>query len=451
MGNLHILYPSRNGQGIWGGAFDSLVPPDHDVRLIWRVVTSLDLSALNDNIRSVCGGPGRPAIDPRVLLALWLYATWEGVTSARKLAERCQYDDRFKWLAGGIDSSYHVLSTFRAENSNVLDRIFTTHVTSLATEGLLQLDVILLDGTRVRASAGASSFRTQEGLEAIEQNLPPVAPPQHPSETLIPGLPSTPANARKMKSKSGLTRRQAARERGREDRRARVARARAAAQKLKAERVAAGTDLTDEEKKKTKKKMAKGKVRASTTDPSARVMRMADHGFRPAHNVQVAVDATTQLIVAVKVTDAPTDGQVAGIVMDDLERRLGRRPKELVADGGYATYANIKEMARRNIKFFARPMRANDPSGSCYQPKRHDPKAVAEWRTRMGTDEGRKRMKERPRVEWVFARLRNWGLRLGVRGHEAVHSVVILHALLHNILQAEHLRKLDRQRAAAAA
>src|ERR1700676_2430207 len=147
---------------------EALLPADHRVRVVMSFVESLDLQALYDSIKSREGEPGRPPPDPAVLLALWLYATIEGVGSARQLERLTQRDLAYRWIAGGVPLNYHGLSDFRVGHVDVLDRLLTESVAALIEEGLVSLDEIAVDGTKVRANASRGSFKTAGKLARIE-------------------------------------------------------------------------------------------------------------------------------------------------------------------------------------------------------------------------------------------------------------------------------------------
>src|SRR6267154_3586988 len=168
MAEARVVRPDRR-QLRWDMIdLEGLLPADHRARLVWSFVESLDLSPLYDQVLSREGEAGRPAADPTVLLSLWLYATIEGVGSARELERLAQSDAAYRWLAGGVPVNYHGLADFRVEQVDVLDRLLTQSVTALIAEGLISLDEIAVDGTKVRANASKGSFRTGEKLLKIE-------------------------------------------------------------------------------------------------------------------------------------------------------------------------------------------------------------------------------------------------------------------------------------------
>ena len=168
MAEARVVRPDRR-QLRWDMVdLEGLLPADHRARLVWSFVESLDLSPLYAQVLSREGEAGRPAADPAVLMALWLYATIEGVGSARELERLAQSDAAYRWLAGGVPVNYHGLADFRVEQVEVLDRLLTQSVTALIGEGLISLDEIAVDGTKIRASASKGSFKRGEKLIKIE-------------------------------------------------------------------------------------------------------------------------------------------------------------------------------------------------------------------------------------------------------------------------------------------
>src|ERR1700712_551759 len=148
---------------------ESLLPPDHAARAVWEFVSSLDLGRLESKTRSVEGRAGRPATDPRIFLALWLYATTKGIGSARALERLTEVHDAYRWIAGGVPVNYHSLSDFRSGHRAYLDEVLTQSVAVLMKEDLVTLNRVSQEGTRVRANAGASSFRRKPTLEACQE------------------------------------------------------------------------------------------------------------------------------------------------------------------------------------------------------------------------------------------------------------------------------------------
>src|SRR5262249_38085968 len=144
---------------------EQLLAHAHRAGLVWDFCAGLDLRRLYDGIRSRLGGPGHPALDPRIGVALWLYATLEGVGSARALDYLCTHHNASRWLCGGVSVNYHTLADFRVAHLDFLDALLTHSVAVLREQGLVDLNRVAVDGMRVRASAGAAPFRPKPPLE----------------------------------------------------------------------------------------------------------------------------------------------------------------------------------------------------------------------------------------------------------------------------------------------
>ena len=394
---------------------ESLLPADHRARVVWEFVEGLDLEPLHAEIKAVEGHAGRPAIDPAILMALWLYATVEGVGSARAIARLCEEHDAYRWLCGGVSVNYHTLADFRVQHVEYLDRVLTTSVATLMAEGLVTLTRVAQDGVRVRASAGAASFRRRPRLEAF------LAEAEAQVEALRRELHDDPG---------ATTRRQAA------------AQQRAAA--ARRQRVAKALEhLPDVEAKK--KAAEREHARASTTDPEARVMKMADGGFRPAFNGQFATDTAAQVIVGVDASNAGSDlGQLAPMVAQ-VQARYGQAPADVLADGGYVKLEDIVAVAQPEVgcTVYAPVPQPRDPARDPFQPLPGDPEAIAQWRARMGTEAAKVIYKERAATsECVNAIARNRGLRhFVVRGLAKAKAVLLWFALAHNLMRGMALRR----------
>lgn len=408
--------------GWQAGCVDDLLPPEHRARAIWEFVEALDLKALYAGIKAVEGHAGRPPIDPKLLLALWLYATVEGVGSARALERLCEQHDAYRWILGGVSVNHHTLSDFRVEAGGVLDGLLTQSVAALMNEGIVRLKRVAQDGVRVRAGAGAGSYRSPEGLakclrEAKEQ-----------VETL----------RREVESDPGATTRRvaAAREHAAKDRLARVKRA-----LQKQERLARAAQGKPSKKGKDKDGKGGG-PRVSTTDPEARVMKMGDGGYRPAYNAQFATDTKSQVIVAVDVTTVSSDMGGMAPLAEQVWRRFGRRPRQWLADGGYASLSDIEAMEARRHEVFVPPPKPRPRQRPYDQRRRLDVPELRRWRRRMARPSAQTIYRERgATAECVNATARNRGLqRFLVRGREKVRAVLLWFALTHNAIRGFSLR-----------
>jgi transposase len=418
-----LLYANRAQGEIRDDSLEQLLPPEHPVRDVWQFVESLDLSAIMAQIRSVPGHPGTPAIDPRILMALWLQATIDGVGSSRKLAELCELHLVYRWLCGGVEVGYHTLADFRTGHGAVLDEILTRTVAVLLHEGLIHLQRVAQDGMRVRASAGASSFRRQKTIDrCLEQ----------------------------AKQQVDALRSQADEDAGAASRREQAARQRAATERLARLTAAQGELAKLQEvnaaQPKCRQKDA-SEVRASTTDSEARKMKMPDGGFRPAYNVQFATTTEGGVIVGVDVTNEGTDGGQMTPMREQIEERFGQKPHEMLADNGFATVDAINAAECDGTTVYAPPKKEQqqlDAGQDPYARKKSDTDATAEWRARMGTPEAKTIYKQRASTaEWVNAQTRNRGLYgVTVRGQRKVLVVVLWYALAHNLSRMKKLREL---------
>jgi hypothetical protein len=351
-----------------------------------------------------------------VLLAIWVYATVEGVGSARKLARLCREHDAFRWLCGGVPVDYHLLSDFRLEHQEALDELLTQIVATLMAENLVTLVEVAQDGLRVRASAGGGSFRRtgrlEEYLEAAQRQVERLAQErEHPDP--------------------GVTRRErAARERAARERLERVEQALAQMPAMEAAK-------ERQAKHAGKARQAKLKeARVSTTDPEARVMKMADGGFRPAYNVQLATDVASQVIVGVGVINRGTD-QGEGLPMEEqIVQRTGCHPGAYLVDGGYVDLEDIGTLERRGVRVYAPPKRREGGQGVRWESGT-TPEVLA-WRERMATEEGQVIYQHRASTaECVnaLAREKYGARRFTLRGVAKVICVALLMAITHNLLR----------------
>jgi transposase len=393
---------------------DALIPHDHPARVVWDYVERLDLSPLYDRIQSVERGPGRDAIDPKILMALWLYATVEGVGSARRLDELCRVHAAFQWIAGDVSTNYHTLADFRTGHVGLLDDLLTQGVAALVAEDLVDLNRVAQDGMRVRASAGAASFRRRPTLEEA------LAQAEAQVEALRVEVEEDPAAS---------------------DRRQKGVRERAARER--AQRIQAALERLPALEAK-KKAGEKDKARCSTTDPTATVMKMADGGFRPAYNVQFSTATGSQVIVGVDVETTGSDaGQMVPMVKQ-VQERYETAAGEVLVDGGFAQHDQIEAVSApaMGCTVYAPVPKPKDPQVDRHTPKPGDSAAVAAWRQRMGTDQAKAIYKERASTaECVNAQARGRGLlRLLVRGVAKVKAIALWHALAHNLLRAASLR-----------
>lgn len=393
---------------------DATIRPDHAARLIWAVVERLDLAAFYGEIRARGAVPGRPAIDPKLLLALWLYATTDGVGSGRELERLCTQADPYRWLCGGVPVNYHSLNDFRVEHGEKLDDLMTQVLGALTHQGLVRLERVAQDGMRVRADAGAASFRREPTLHEHQQAA------QAQVQRLRAALVEDPAGKQRLEH--------AAQARAAADRVARLERALAEMPKV----------VAVKRRHRARKDKQPSVPRVSTTDPESRVMKMPDGGYRPAYNVQLATDADSRVIVGVRVVNIGSDTAQLTPMLDDIERRTGRLPCEHLVDGGFVNLDAFGDAEARGVTIYAPAKKPAKPRAPGAYTSRPDSPAVARWRRRMEHPDAKAIYKHRAATaETTNADLRRWRTldRCPVRGQAKVHCHVLLNALAHNIMR----------------
>ena len=410
-GGARLLRPDRLQLVFEPVCLDELVPPEHRVRQVWAFAQRVNTDELEDRVRSRDGHSGAPAIPPRLLLALWLYACLDGVGSARELDRLCREHAAYRWLCGRVGVNYHTLSDFRAESGSFLDHLLTEMIAAMVKAGVVDGSTICQDGTKVRAAAGSSSFRREQTLGRLQEEAR--------------------AHVQRVKAQTDDQELNA---------RVRAARERAARERL--ERVNAAiesmkTMKEDKERKKAKPgyhDKSKSEPRASTTDADARKMKMSDGGTRPAYNVQLGTDAKSRAIVGVRVVTQGNDqGQSAGM-RQHVEERTGVKVGEHITDGGYLSKGVIEAEEQAGVKCYI-PLPKNNKGEPATSPQPNDGPGVAQWRERMQTQEAKEKIKQRggiaetPNGELKAQR----GLdRMLVRGIEKVTAVMLLGAIVYN-------------------
>jgi transposase len=398
--------PDRHQMRFVPTSLDALVEEDHRVRGVWAVVEKLDLTAFEDEVAARGETAGRSAIDPRILVGLWLYGTIEGIGSARELARLCEEHNAYRWICGGVGVNYHTLSDFRVGHAQALDDLMTQVLAVLTHEGMVELKRVAQDGMKIRASAGSSSFRREASLQKCVEEAR-----QHVQEV-------------KRENQDGkLAAQQAARrESAAQDRLQRVERALAELPKVR----------------EAKKPKDQPKSRASTTDPEARVMKMGDGGYRPAYNAQFATDTKNRVIVGVEVTNSGGDYAQMPPMLQNIQKRHGRSVEEYLVDGGFAKKEAIQDAADRGITVYAPLQKPRKDGIDPHQPKVADTPEIAAWRQRMATEVAKEIYKDRAATaETTNADLRIHRAldRLQVRTLPKVRCVILWAALAYNILR----------------
>ncbi|WPH23098.1 IS1182 family transposase [Variovorax paradoxus] len=431
-----MMSPVRNQVELRPVDLDALLAPEHPARTVWAFVQAMDLAPLYARIKSAGSRGGAPAIDPAILVALWLWATIDGVGSAREVDRLCERDDVYRWICGGVGVNYHSLADFRTEHEAWLDAQLTRSITSLLDRRLVTLNVVAQDGLRVRAHAKASSFRRRDKLAELHAQ----------AQAQVRAL------KRELSEDAGASarRKQAAIERAAREREQRLAHALATMDKLqrkppaepkaprKAKRRSPGDDPPDGGGTAAK---TEPEPRVSTTDAQARVMKMADGGFRPAFNAQLAVDVQTQLIASVSITNSGSDMGQMSPMHKDVRQRYATTPDHWLADGGFTKLDAIDELTECGTQPVVPPPRSRNREIDCLAPKDTDSAPQAHWRAFMTSEFAKDLYLWRgASVECANAQLRRRGLhRFNVHGMVKARAVLLWHALAHNLMRMRSL------------
>ncbi len=402
--------PDRQQLLVRPRTLDELVPQDHPVRAVWALVRRWDLTLFLQGIRARGERPGRAATDPQLLIALWLYATIDGIGCGRQLARLCIESDPYKWLCGGVSLNYHTLNDFRVDHERALDDLLTQMIAVLTQARIVSVARIAQDGTRIRASAGANSFGEREALE------------QH----LEAARAHLEAVKRAAADPTTSPRQKAARERGARERQERLEQALVELKKVEQAKA-------QQHDKPTKDHPA----RASSTDPEARMMRMPDGGTRPAYNLELATDCDSRAIVGVEATNAGSDAGQDASMRDQVEERSEEAIEEQLIDGGFISLEAIERAAAEEVTVYMPVPKPRSVGVNPYAPKPTDSEAVAQWRQRMGTPATKQLDKQRSStIETINGELKTErGLnRLLVRGLRKVQCVALWSALAYNVV-----------------
>lgn len=396
-------------------SLEQMLPTDHRARIVWAFAESLNLDSFYGDIEVTDHVAGRTAIAPEILVALWLLATLDGISSARELARRCETDLPYLWICGSVSVNYHSLSDFRVQHGEQLERLLVDTVAVLIDREIVPLETIAQDGMRVRANAGSSSFRRKPTLEKLQQ----VA--QEHIDRLKKEAES------ETERLAGDARRKAAAERAACERRERLDEALRQHEKLS-------------EQREQRKKGDGETTRVSTTDPDARKMKVANGGYDPAFNVQFATDADSRIIVGVDVTNGGTDGGELPPMLEKIRAQYGKAPRQALVDSAYATQESVTVAESSGTKVVSTVPRAEQLEQHGKDPharQRRDTDEYAVFRARMAEPEYQKLYKSRPSIaEFPNADCRNRNLRqFRVRGLVKAKAVALWHALAFNLLR----------------
>lgn len=417
--NFKLKTPSREQLEFQYSCLDQLVPEDHKVRLIWEFVSEMDLSVCLDDISSFYGERGRASTDPKILLTLWIYTTLDGNTSARKLEELCSNHNVYKWICGGVSVSRTTLAEFRSINPRKFDELLTKCLAVMLKHDLISDTDFAQDGTRVKANAGFDSFRKEDSLKKLEAQFFEYINQLREQEKTVTNAYERRKNLEK--TRHALVKKE------------RIKEALKNLEQTRCEKIINGDRNRD---KPNEEEL--GNIRASTTDPEARKMKMGDGGYRLAYNIQFATGLDSRVIYgvdAVNTLDPGTAPRLMAQVHERLQSLNMSKIKKWIADAAYSAKNDLITIAHLfpNCLYFAppKPRKGIDPKNHL----KNDHEAVTNWRNLIGSNEIKELYKKRcSTAEFSNMHVKNQGLtEFSVRGLIKVKGMAFLHAISMNI------------------
>ncbi len=320
---LKLRRPERNQITFAVIDVEALIPLDHPARAIWELTGQLDLRRFAEPLRSRTGVAGRPAWEPRLLVSVWIWAYSEGIGAARELERLCAYHPALQWLCGLERICHKTLSDFRTTHGSALDELFTQVLALLSQEGVVDLEQVMVDGTRIRSQSARNKMRRRG---TVERHL---AAARQLVETL-----GQEQQAEPLRQQVQARRQRAARER--------LERLQQALQ-----------ELPSMEAKKAQQKQDPAQTRVSITEPEARLQRESNGGWAPGYNAQFATAAGEKIVVGVALSNETRDTEQLQPTLADVQRRLGEPPQQVVADEAYASRANVVALQQAAVELVA--------------------------------------------------------------------------------------------------
>lgn len=415
-----IHKPSRNQIEFQITCLEELIPEDHRARDVWEFVCQMDFADFLDKVKLPEGSGGPRTKDPRVLMALWLFATLEGIHSARHIDRLCKEHHAYIWICGGVPMNYHSLADFRTCGADKFHALLQESIALIWQLGLWQPDTIAQDGTRVKANAGSGLFKRKATLDEYLKEANDYIARLEKELTENPGAFSA--------------REKAAKQRAAKERKERMEQAQTEREKHLKARVA-----SSKANHNTFTEKDKANLRTSVVDPESRKMKMGDGGFRAAYNVQFATDTDKKVIVAVEVVNTLDPGTLVPMMKQVAATfaKIGcQMPKDWLSDSAYANKSDTAEAEEifPHITLYSPPV-PNSKHDSL-TPRQTDNEAMVNLRKRMGTEEAQTKYKKRScTAEFVNATTKNFGMKeFLVRGLEKVKQTALLYAITHNMM-----------------
>jgi len=334
-GELKLTCVNRQQTRMANIYIEDLIAPDHKARAIDKLVREFDLSAFTVALKTTTGCAGRPAWEPSLLVSLWVYAYSEGITSAREIERIMPWEPGMQWLSGLETVNAHTLADFRVAHKAALDELFARLLAVLEEGGLLDLSQVMHDGTKIRAQAGADSYRREKTLR----------------ERLADARAAVKEMGDPQAEGTAQTRKQAAQQRALRER---LKQMEAAMKELAAQQ---GEEAAQGDKEA---------LRVSLSEPEAHKMKHGDNAIAPSYNAQITTESQNKFIVGAHVSQNSSDANSLMAGLEKVEQNLEKVPQQVVVDGGFTNRNNIIACAAKQI----------DLVGSLVDPKERSEAAM---------------------------------------------------------------------------
>lgn len=407
------------------------LPADHEVHFVSEVVESLNLSTLYGSYDEE---RGYPPYHPLLMTKLLVYGYVRGVHSSRQLARGCLERVDFRVLTAGQQPDFRTIATFRSRHLLALADLFEQVVRLCSEAGLVKLAHVAVDGTKVRANASKHKAMSYARMEQESKRL---------RARIQADLDQWGATDAAEDERYGPDRRGdelPAHLADRQKRLAVIEAAKAALEAAAAAKAPRGESSAPSPLRDAPAPRPEPKAQRNFTDPDSRIMLSSEKAFIQGYNAQLAVDASSQVIVATDVLQAANDrGQLPAMV-ERVAATVGRRPRAVSADAGYWRAADIQEVEATGTEAFVAPRKYGHREWREMTPPRgRSPKTMG-VKERMGrklrTKRGRAEYNKRKvTVEPVCGQIKhaNGFRQFSLRGHGKVRAEWALVCTAHNI------------------
>jgi transposase len=422
------------------------LPPSDLVYFIMETVNELDISAISDTYERE--QRGYPPYNPRMMVALLIYAYCRGVFSSRKIMAACEERLTFRVIVGDDIPNWRTISDFRKLHLQELEGLFIQVFQLCQKAGLVKLGKVALDSTKVRANASRHKAMSYGRMKQQEERL---------KEEIVRLLSEAEAADQQEDSRYGrdrrgdelpkeLARRESRLKRIQEAKRALEAEARAAAEQAEKQCQAASKD--DDKPKRGRKakpvsEIPADKTQYNFTDPESKIMKVSNKGWDQCGSAQAAVDGANQIIVACDVTDQANDKQQFEPMVEKAQENAGEDStiKAVLADTGYYSEWNVKYAEDEKIDAYIATAKLRHTDSVPASPRGRIPRDLPtkqRMARKLGTKKGRRMYSKRKSiVEPVFGQIKRARgfVQFSLRGLAKMRGEWALVCLTHNLLK----------------